>query len=400
MSNLVTPVDSGLEKVQSSPSIETNLVRNLSTVVDKDNEISHYYVVCKAKEILKLSTADNLRDYYGEKGSGSESKSNNAVHAEILNTFKHTPALFKILHSGFTIVASSAKENVSRTLMHFNNAELINGAQSQGVVKDLIMSMINDGDDNSVYHNTLISLEVICTSDVGLRDDICNARNNQTQVMLQSRLQLRGVFRDLNINMIKAFPELTNDNGDVVDGRETNVSPVPPSKLIQITRLFLPNDLMDESKVKKSYVGVATNLNNFSDWFEGKSGDYKEIYSFMVDFAPIAWEQYLKWNSHPAWSGNHLKDDEKAIGTKLPDGNWTDIKQGVLFPILRALYCFVQWDGKKASFDSSKLDEAGLIREAIRYYRDVANRDPQTMGKDIASYQSLAAFARGIDIRV
>ena len=29
-----------------------------------------------------------------------------------------------------------------------------------------------------------------------------------------------------------------------------------------------------------------------------------------------------------------------------------------------------------------------------------ANNDPQTMGKDIASYQTLAAYARGLDIRV
>ena len=120
----------------------------------------------------------------------------------------------------------------------------------------------------------------------------------------------------------------------------------------------------------------------------------------MKEFAPIAWEQYLKWNSHPAWAGNRLRDDEKAIGTKLPDGNWTDIKQGVLFPIIRALYCFVEWDGQNASFDSSLLDEDGLIKVAIKYFRDHANNDPQTMGKDIASYQTLAAYARGLDIRV
>jgi len=400
MSSTTVPADSGLQKVQSSPSIETELVRNIGSIVDKDNDISHYYVVCKAKEILKFSTEDNLRDYYGEKGKGSAAKNNTAVHEEIKNTLKHMPDLFKIMHSGFTIVASSAKENVNRTIMNFENAELINGAQSKGVVSDLLLAMIEDGDENSVYHNTLISLEVICTSDEGLKEDICNARNNQTPVSLQSRLQLRGVFRDLNTEMLKAFPKLANENNDVVDGRETNVSPVPAALLIQITRLFLPNDLMDESKVKKSYVGVATNLNNFSDWFEGKLGDHKEIYSFMVKFAPIAWKQYLKFNSHPAWANNRLKNDDQAIGKKLKDGNWTDIKQGVLFPILRALYVFVEWDGKNVKFDSSDLDEAGLIKEAIRYYREECDRNPQTMGKDSGSYRTLAAFAKGIDIRV
>ena len=188
MSSTTVPADSGLQKVQSSPSIETELVRNIGSIVDKDNDISHYYVVCKAKEILKFSTEDNLRDYYGEKGKGSAAKNNTAVHEEIKNTLKHMPDLFKIMHSGFTIVASSAKENVNRTIMNFENAELINGAQSKGVVSDLLLAMIEDGDENSVYHNTLISLEVICTSDEGLKEDICNARNNQTPVSLQSRL--------------------------------------------------------------------------------------------------------------------------------------------------------------------------------------------------------------------
>ena len=139
--------------------------------------------------------------------------------------------------------------------------------------------------------------------------------------------------------------------------------------------------------------------NNFETWWLDKDGEHKEIYNFMVKFAPLAWEQYLNWNSHPSWAGNRLRDDEKAIGTKLPDGNWTDIKQGVLFPILRACYCFVEWDGTVASFNSSALNEDGLIKAAIKFFREHADSNPQTMGKDLASYQTLAAYARGLDIR-
>ena len=61
--------DSGLSKIQKNPAIETELVRNLTSIVDKDNGITHHYVVCKAKEILKFSTAKNLRDYFGSEFS-------------------------------------------------------------------------------------------------------------------------------------------------------------------------------------------------------------------------------------------------------------------------------------------------------------------------------------------
>lgn len=391
MNSRNTIADSGLSKIQKNPSIETELVRNLTSIVDKDLDITHHYVVCKAKEILKFSTARNLRDYFGADFS---TKSKTAIHTEILESLKHNSALFKVLHSGFTIVAESAKENPNRTIMNFESAQLVNGAQSQGVINDLLVQMTEDDDPNSVYHNALIALEVICTSDIELRNDICNARNSQTPVMLQSRLEAKGVFHDLKRSMFEHNPDWE------ISGRETQQSDIPVAKLIQITRLFLPNELMDEAKVKKAYVGATSCLNNFETWWTDRNGEHKEIYNFMIAFAPLAWEEYKKWNSHSGWAGNRLRDDEKAIGTKLPDGNWTDIKQGVLFPILRALYCFVEWDGKKASFDSSSLNEDGLIKAAIKFFRENADSNPQTMGKDLASYQTLAAYARGLDIRV
>ena len=84
----------------------------------------------------------------------------------------------------------------------------------------------------------------------------------------------------------------------------------------------------------------------------------------------------------------------------MPNGNWTDIKNGVLFPILRSLHTFVIWDGKKAKFDSTGLDESGLIKQAIHYLRDECKNNPQTMGKDDGAYRALSIFAQGLDIRV
>ena len=393
MTNTISIAESGLSKIQTNPTIETDVVRNVSSLIDKDNDISHYYVVCKARELSKFSTDRNLRDYMGMEGS---TKNKTGVHDQIYESMKHQSSEFKVLHSGFTIVAESAKENTNRTLLDVQNAQLINGAQSQGVLLELMLEMEADDQPNSAYHNALVALEIICTSDIELRNEICNSRNTQNPVMLQSRLQQQGVFGDLNRSMQKY-----KTYGWAVDGRETSQTDIPVAKLIQVTRLFLPNSVF-EGNVKKAYVGATSCLNNYETWYKERNGDKKEIYAFMNEFAPLAWEQYLKWNSHPAWKGNFLRqdDDNKSIGTRLPNGNWTDIKNGVLFPILRGLHAFVGWDGKNVKFDSSSLDEAGIIKEAIHYLREECKNNPQTMGKDDGSYRALSIFAQGLDIRV
>ena len=55
MTNTISIADSGLSKTQKNPTIETDVVRNVSSIVDKDSDISHYYVVCKARELSKFS---------------------------------------------------------------------------------------------------------------------------------------------------------------------------------------------------------------------------------------------------------------------------------------------------------------------------------------------------------
>ena len=63
MTDTYLPEDTGLSKVQNNPTIETSRFRSISSDIDTANEIGHYYVVCKAKELSKLSTDRNLRDY-------------------------------------------------------------------------------------------------------------------------------------------------------------------------------------------------------------------------------------------------------------------------------------------------------------------------------------------------
>lgn len=394
MDNTYLPEDAGLSKVQNNPTIELKRLRSISSDIDTANDVGHYYIVCKARELSKFPTDRNLRDYMGQSGS---TRKKTAVHSQIEDSMKHNSELFKILHSGFVVVAESVKEHKSRTLVDLENAQLINGAQSRGVLLDLMAQEEKDGNPNSPYHNALVSIEIIVSTDWELRNDICNARNFQTAVQFQSILEQRDVFEDLNRSMFDF------SKGDwEISGRETSQTDIPVAKLIQITRLFLPDEVF-EGNVKKAYVGATSCLRDYEKWYNGRNSDYKEIYNFTVTCAPLAWEQYQHWNSHQGWKGNFLRDDEenktKTIGDRLPDGNWTNIKNGVLFPLLRALHKYVEWDGKKVNIDITELDEIGLIKKAISLLRNDFNNNPQTMGKSDSAYKDLTVFAMGIDIK-
>lgn len=393
MTNTISPVDSGSKKIELNPTLETKVVRNISSLVDKANEISHYYLVCTASEVLKFATDKNLRDFYGAEGSAKTLK---PVHNEIKNSFIHNYEKMKLLHSGFTVIADEASEDKTRTLMNLTNAQLVNGAQSQGVIRQELETLERDGLFNSEYHKTLISIELIVTKDRELRNDICNARNSQNPVHYSSLMESRFVFTKLNTKM-----GLYNQDWSV-SGRETTETGIPVARLIQITRLFLPDSLMEENKVKQAYVGSLTCLRKFEEWHN----ENNEIYNFMTNFAPIAWTEYLKWNSHKGWAKNQLREDytdkkKKPIGKRLENGDWIDIHQGVLFPLLRGLHVFVEPDGKGGWKLNPRKDfkEDGMIKKAIQIYREEYNNDPQTMGKDGGSYKTMSAYAFGMDFK-
>jgi hypothetical protein len=60
MTNTISPVDSGSTKIELNPTLETKVVRNISSSIDKANDVAHYSIVCRAKEVLKFSVDRNL----------------------------------------------------------------------------------------------------------------------------------------------------------------------------------------------------------------------------------------------------------------------------------------------------------------------------------------------------
>jgi hypothetical protein len=393
MKTNITKVEQSLPKINTNPTIETRFIRNITSIVDKANETTHYYLVCHASEIGKFAVDMNLRDFYGCKGSA---KKITPIHNDIRHSFIHNFERFKLLHSGFTVIADKLSEDITKSFVDLKNAQLINGAQSQGVIVSELKGLEDEGIFDSDWHRALVTIEIIITNDRELRNDICNSRNSQNKVQYASLMESKHIFDDLRIKMGMYNPSWT------ISGRETTQTDIPVAKLIQVTRLFLTDDLMDESKVKQAYVGSLSCLKAFEKWHN----ENNEIYNFIINFAPIAWEQYLKWNSHTGWKNNSLREDfndphKKPIGKKLENGNWTDIHQGVIFPLLRGLHVFVTKKGNKYVFKpTAQFNEDRMIKRTIQYYREDSNNDPQTMGKDSGSYRTLSQFADGREYRV
>jgi hypothetical protein len=66
------------------------------------------------------------------------------------------------------------------------------------------------------------------------------------------------------------------------------------------------------------------------------------------------------------------------------------VPDGILFPILSAFSAFVDRPGKKWEISIPDVfDEKELIDAAAQAYMEIANSNPQTMGKSKACYSTL-----------
>jgi hypothetical protein len=113
-----------------------------------------------------------------------------------------------------------------------------------------------------------------------------------------------------------------------------------------------------------------------------------------------AWKLYQKWKSHTGFQGTRLR----SIGRE--NGEIANVPDGIVFPILSALSEFVvsrsnlRKGGKKRWVlqPVERFDDQELIDAAKQVYMEIADHNPQTMGKSKACYSALqritAVYAR------
>jgi hypothetical protein len=111
---------------------------------------------------------------------------------------------------------------------------------------------------------------------------------------------------------------------------------------------------------------------------------YAAVYRYFLDIAGAAWRLYERWKGHQGFKGTRIRAIERE------NGEITDVPDGIIFPILGALSAFVI--KTKAGWrlrEPDRFDDKELIEAAAQVYMEIAEHNPQTMGKNKACYSTL-----------
>lgn len=136
-----------------------------------------------------------------------------------------------------------------------------------------------------------------------------------------------------------------------------------------------------------SYSQKTRSLKMFQHIFdESENGDkaYSQLYQYFLDMAADAWDLYCKWKKHPGFAGTRIQ----AIVRE--DREIVEVPDGIIFPILGSLSAFIRKRNGPWHVDIPRnFEEKRLIAAAADDYKEIANHNPQMMGKTKACYTSL-----------
>ena len=358
-----------------------NSLRNLSSPEDLANNRKTYAGQVPLKSILELPTDENVRTYLPE-SSGKQKKSYTSVHKAIKDTLLNDSESFSVLNSGIVIVArevSDVDEKEKQLVLH--EPSIINGAQTQGVIKDL-------NKQGLLPENTHIRFEIIVTTDEDLIAEISIARNYQNDVMAVSIAGRRGQFDELEAILQKDNDgvRLRKSESEYPNGS----SVIDTEKLLQVITALIPKELWTKIGEAESpnkvytYSMKARCLKEFQDIYNGRFDEYQELYKFYLEIASKAWDLYNSWKCHQGFKGTGLRSIERS-GSEI-----IEVPDGIVFPIISSLSAFVEKKNRKWTLNvpADKIDKL-LIETAKRSYMEIADHNPQTMGKSKACYSSL-----------
>jgi hypothetical protein len=378
--------------------ITATMVRQTSSKEEVNNNARNYVINCPLKEILKINVEENLRIAY----SKEESKKNKTpIHREMEASFLEAPDRFIQRHSGFTIVCDeliqSDKKEFGVTQVTLHNASLINGAQSQ----DMLRQVSEDYD--GAYDRYNIRVEVIVEKNVIARNEIAIARNTSNNVSELSRLGSKGFFNDLNKSMVD-FGYQKNDQGWVIQKSETDMG-IETDRLLQVIRSFMPKRVRNEDpkafeSLVRSYSGKRQVVKEYAK-MKLEEEEQKEEVHFVVlnyfnSFAPTAWKFYEEWLYNPDWISFYKKlPDEKTkkrLGTLSKDNKDFELNWGIVCPLLYGLQHFVteKSDGWSISIPDS-FDKKKYMEEIMQLFKS-KNYVPQDFAKDDAIYLHLYIY--------
>lgn len=362
-------------------------VRNASSPEDTENHRRVLFGHIKASDILDLDTNENVRDYLLE-AEGRRRRRPSNVHKAIKETLESDPDNFSVLNGGVTLVARDYEIDEKKKILRLLQPSIINGAQTQGVLKDFYENVSNE--EVSPIH---ITFELIVTDDDALIAEISIARNFQNDVMPISIAGRLGQLQELEERVQQVYPEYK------LRQSETQLSDdyIVTERLIQVMTALTPESLWlktDESGTPNktyTYSAKAKCLKEFQDVFnKAKDGNpendrYRKLYKFYLDIAPQAYELHEKWKKHSGFKGSGLRSIHRDEA-----GNIKEVPDGIVFPVLASLSAFARKTAGGWKIEPPAVfNDQELIDTAVTVYKDVADHNPQTMGKRKACYSQL-----------
>lgn len=363
--------------------------RNISAPEDEDADRKVYAGHAPSSSVLVLEDNENVREYLVDV-KGKQKRSPTLVHQAIRKTLVDTPDVFSILNGGMVIVAHRATVDDKAKVIHLYKPSIINGSQTQGELRRFFKKY-----EGSPEFVPSIRYEIIITEDDNLVADISIARNFQNDVRAISIAGRKGQLDQLESAVQEHFPnaKLRKRESDLVTDDVDGF--LDTEKLIQVTFALMPADML------KSLVNAgdmqSADFPNKSFAYSQKTrclklfqrieenSDHDAVFDCFLDLAGPAWALYEKWKSHQGFIGTRLRSIERE------KGNVVAVPDGIVFPILAAHAAFVN-QGTQGKWQlrlphAFKDDE--LIEAAAQSYIEIANSNPQTMGKSKACYTTL-----------
>jgi hypothetical protein len=363
--------------------------RNISCPEDNANDRKVFAGHAPVTSVLRLETDENVRSYLLE-AEGKERRRETQVNGEIRSTLEGNPELFSILNSGIVIVAHGHEVDEQKKLLHLKNPSIINGSQTQGVLRDFFKRAADNGTEVPPIH---VKYELIVTDDDELIGEISIARNFQNDVAKISIAGRRGRLDELERSLRRKIP------GAKLQKSETELSEnyVPTERLLQVITALIPASLWpkpgenENPKKVYTYSMKAKCLKEFDEIYvrahDSRHPEHekaKDLYQFYLDIAAEALQLYEKWKEHQGFRGTGLRcivrDGREVV----------DVPDGMIFPILASLSAFAEKTPQGWTIKHPRLfKDEDLIRAAKSAYQSIANSNPWIMGKQQACYAAL-----------
>jgi hypothetical protein len=363
--------------------------RNISAPEDEAAGRKVYAGHAPASSVLGLEDDENVREYLVD-AQGKQKRTPTLVHQAIRKTLEDQPDQFSILNGGMVIVARGAEIDDKRKTLILKRPSIINGSQTQGELSRYFQKYSTEED----FVEPSIKFELIVTTDSGLIAEISIARNFQNDVRAISIAGRRGQLDDLEKAVQKSLPDakLRKSETDIIaDGEYLDTE-----KLIQVIFALMPGSLLklldgegDASNKVFTYSQKTRCLKLFQRLVDASDEEKSssDVYRYFLDIAGPAWKLYERWKSHKGFRGSRIRAIERE------QGQIADVPDGIIFPILSAYSAFVRHTGSVWKISAPKMfDEKELIEAASQAYMEIANHNPQTMGKSKACYSTLLRF--------